>query len=254
MSMISVLVVDDELPARKRVLKLLEDFDDFKVIGESGNAGDAIAKIEKLEPDLVFLDIQMPDMDGFSVISKINLQRPPHIIFATAFDQYALQAFEVCAVDYLLKPFDKERFENALSRAKEHIQLKRTEKFSHKLMDLVKVYQQDQTNLIEVFTIKGKNRDVYVGVEEVSYIEASGNYVTLHTEEAKHLYRITMSELEEQLPKDQFIRIHRSLIVNKRYVKSVRYRAKGEYDFRLKNKINLISGRAYQESIADFLD
>lgn len=250
---ITVLVVDDEIPARKRVLKLLESHDDFKVLGESNNAKDAIAKIEKFEPELVFLDIQMPDMDGFSVVSRISLDNPPHIIFATAYDQYALKAFDVCAVDYLLKPFDKERFDQALQRAKEHIKLRQTEKFSQKLLDLVKVYQKDQTVFLEVFTVKYKNRDHYVGVEEVLYIEAAGNYVTLHLEGAKHLYRITMSELEEQLPPKDFLRIHRSIIVNKRYVKSTRYLSKNEYAFKLKNDIKLVSGRAYRQKIDDFL-
>lgn len=250
---ITVLVVDDEIPARKRVLKLLEGHDDFRVIGESNNATDAIAKIEKLEPELVFLDIQMPDMDGFSVVSRISLAHPPHIIFATAYDQYALKAFDVCAVDYLLKPFDKERFDAALKRAKEHIQLRQTDKFSRKLLDLVKVYQKDQTVFLEVFNVKHKNRDLFIAVEEVYYLEAAGNYVALHIENGKHLYRITMNDLEEQLPPKDLLRIHRSLIVNKRYVKDVRYLAKNEYAFQLKNGVRLVSGRAYREKIDDFL-
>lgn len=250
---ITVLVVDDEIPARKRVLKLLESHDDFKVIGESNNATDAIAKIEKLEPELVFLDIQMPDMDGFSVVSRMNLANPPHIIFATAYDQYALKAFDICAVDYLLKPFDKERFDQSLQRAREHIKLRQTEKFSQKLLDLVKIYQKDQAVFLEVFTVKYKNRDHYVGIEEVLYVEAAGNYVTLYLEGIKHLYRITMNDLEQQLPPREFLRIHRSIIVNKRYVKSTRYLSKNEYAFKLKNDIKLVSGRAYREKIDDFL-
>lgn len=251
--MITVLIVDDELPARKRVVKLLENHEDIRIIGECNNAKDAIQEIERMAPDLVFLDIQMPDMDGFSVVSRVRMEMPPHFIFATAYDQYALKAFDVCAVDYLLKPFDRERFDAALTRGRDQIKLRHTKDFNKKLVDLVKLYQRDQTSFLEIFTVKYKGRDKFIAVEEVYYVEASGNYVTLHLEEEKHLYRITMNELEQQLSPRSFIRVHRSLIINKRYIKSTKYLSKNEYSFTLKNGKKLISGRVYKEKIDEFL-
>lgn len=248
---IRTLLVDDEYLARQRVLKLLENHHDITVVGEARNAGEAINLIEKMEPDLVFLDIQMPDQTGFDVVRR--LMNPPYIIFATAYDQYALKAFDVHALDYLLKPFDEERFAQALDQARQQLGLKRSAGFQEKLTNLLREYQAEPGKYRTQFEIKERGRLHTVSTFEVVFVEAEGNYVALHTEKEKYLYRITMSALEAELNPTEFLRVHRSLFINRRFVAECRYLNNNEYQFRLKNGVKLISGRSYRDQIQAYL-
>lgn len=249
--MIRTLIVDDEYLARQRVVKLLETHDDVTIVGEARNAGEAVEMIQKLEPDLVFLDIQMPDQTGFDVVKK--LKKPPYIIFATAYDQYALKAFDVHALDYLLKPFDEERFAEALTQARKQLDLKKNAGFHDKLMGLLREYNTEPGQFRGQFEIKDRGRLYTVATHDITYIEAEGNYVALHTEKEKHLYRITMSALEEELNPAEFLRIHRSLLLNRHFVAECRYLNNNEYQFRLKTGEKLLSGRSYRQAIQDYL-
>ncbi|MEO1050405.1 MAG: LytTR family DNA-binding domain-containing protein [Bacteroidota bacterium] len=250
---IKAVVVDDEILARKRIMTLLENHDDVKVIGQCRNGTEAVETIRQKEPDLVFLDIQMPDIDGFEVISKLKMSSLPHFIFATAFDHFALKAFEVHALDYLLKPFDGERFEEALQLAKEQIQLRQESVFNQKLVQMIKSHQRNDDSYLSSFVIKDRGREFDIECEDIFYLEANGNYVVLRTDKVKHLYRSTMNTLEEQLNPEDFIRVHRSFILNKRYIKGCRYMNNNEYKFSIKNGANVLSGRAYKEAIIEYL-
>lgn len=250
---IRTVVIDDEPLARSRIVNRLSEQEEIVIIGECRNGKEAISFITKKRPDLIFLDIQMPDMDGFAVLGKLKLDYDPFIIFATAYDQYALKAFEVHAIDYLLKPFDNERFNEALSRAKEQIKLKKTAGFNHKLMSLMREFQQAENEFLSAFEIKKNGRQIKVFTEDIIWIEADGNYLNLNTERGSYLYRATMNAIESELNPQQFLRIHRSFIVNRRFIAEVNYLNTNEYRFKLKNGNELVSGRSYKGKIGEYL-
>ena len=251
--MIRALIVDDEFLARKKIMTLLEGHNDVHVIGECRNGAEAIEMIKLKEPDLVFLDIQMPDIDGFGVLSRLEGNKIPHVIFATAFDTYAIKAFEAHALDYLLKPFDEERFNQSLSKAKSHLKLKKDANLSQQLLSIIKTHQALETNFINSLQIKEKGVEITIFLDDVFALEAEGNYISLLTEDRKHLYRSTMNSLEEGLNPEHFLRIHRSFILNKRYIQKCVYTNNNEYKFHMKNSKVFISGRAYKENIIPYI-
>ena len=250
---IKAVIVDDEFLARQRILKLLEDDNEVEIIAECKNGEEAVETINSKEPDLVFLDIQMPDLDGFAVLSQLHTKNNPHIIFATAFDQYAVDAFKVHAVDYLLKPFDEDRFNESLVQAKEHLKLKEQSKFNEKLLGLMREFQQTDDEFLTTFEIKDRGRMLHVPSVDIHYLEANGNYITLHTADGNWLYRATMNAVESELNPKEFLRIHRSLILNKRYIRKYQYISNNEYKFQLKDRTSLISSRSYKEKIAHYI-
>ena len=241
---IKVLIVDDEPLARKRITDLLKNEADIEVIGEASNGIEAVAAMEEKDPDLVFLDVQMPEMDGFSVIKTVNIDNMPHVIFVTAFDQYALDAFEVHALDYLLKPFDKRRFKKALERAVEYIGLKNNNEFNEHLNALI---EKTGTKYVDRLIVKTGGRFSFLKTEEIEWIESSGNYLTLHAGNENHVIRSTMSNMEQKLDPDKFIRIHRQTIVNIDCIKGFQHFFKGEYIVFLKNGVQLTLGQVYRE-------
>ena len=245
------VIVDDEYLARQRLLKLLEPYDEIIIVGECRNGGEALDIIPLKEPDLVFLDIQMPDMDGFTVLSKLQLT--PHVIFTTAYDSYALKAFEINAVDYLLKPFDDERLKNAIDRIVELKKRKEASNLEDKIKRLLTSYKVDDSKYNNEFTIKVKGRDLSIYGDDIMYFNSDGNYVQLVTDKKTHLYRTTLNSLSDSLDKKQFLRIHRSLILNKYYIKSCSYNGNNEYKFHLKNGEQLISSRSYKSLISEYL-
>ena len=251
---IRALIVDDERLARSRVQKLLETHDDIQVVGESRNGAEAIDAINTLKPDLIFLDVQMPDLDGFAVLAQADIAYAPFVIFATAFDRYALKAFDVHAVDYLLKPFDEERFDESLERARQQIKMRRTSEFNHRLLDLVRDYHGAPAGGDEVFEIKERSRFVNVAASDIFWVEADGNYVELHTKSSSHLYRTTMKTIADRLDPSRFLRIHRSFIVNVTHVKEVRYlNRNNEFEFRFRDGRSLTSARSYRDTILQFV-
>ena|SRR5689334_10988018 len=207
------LIADDEPLARARLQMLLADEPWIEVVGEASDAPSTVAAIEKFAPELVFLDIQMPGGSGFDVIQAIGVGRMPFVIFVTAFDRYALRAFEVHALDYLLKPFDRDRFREALTRARELIERRANGDLERRLLALVNDLKSGPQPL-ERFVIKSAGRVFFLRADDIEWIEAAGNYVKLHVGAETHIFRETMNALEARLNSSKFFRIHRSHIVN----------------------------------------
>ena len=233
---IRTLIVDDEPLARRNLRVLLEKDPQIEVLDECRNGREAIKAINNLAPDLIFLDIQMPEMDGFDVLAHVGPDQIQAIIFVTAFDQYALKAFDVHALDYLLKPFDDERFAQALERAKSQIAAREINKLSKRLFALLEERESERKESIEKqsdyltrLMIKASNRVVLVRVEEIDFIEADGNYAKLHVGRKAHLLREKMHDLEERLDPAKFVRIHRSIIVNLDRIKEMQPHFNGDY-------------------------
>jgi two-component system, LytTR family, response regulator len=251
-----ILIVDDEPLARERIREMLKADTDIESIGEASNGADAIKKIRKTQPDIVFLDIQMPDMDGFQVLSLLEpelLAKIPAIIFATAFDQHALRAFEFHALDYLLKPFDRERFADTLNRARMQIA-------SHangtgtdpRIVDLI-AKMASERDYLEWLTIKKDERILLLKVADIQWIEAQGNYAKLKFKDNSQMLRETMDNLESQLDPRTFVRIHRSTIVNINQVKELQVWARGEYRVVTHAGKTFTLSRGYRGRFDDFL-
>jgi two-component system LytT family response regulator len=230
---IRTLIVDDEPVARAGIRRLLEDDADVHVIGEAGNGRAAVRAILTLAPDLVFLDIQMPEIDGFQVLEQVGLARTPTLVFVTAFDRFALRAFEVQALDYLLKPFEDERFYAVLERAKQHVRQARDGNLAARLAALLAAYEAqahrqaspaaaETSSLLARILVKQGDRVFFLPVEEIDWIEAADYYARIHAGNVAHLVRQTMSALESQLDPAHFVRVHRSAIVNADRVKEIR--------------------------------
>lgn len=251
---VKAVIVDDEFLARQRIIKLLESHEDVQVVGEAKNADQALEVIHAREPDLIFLDIQMPGQNGFYVLKKLKLAKAPVIIFTTAYDQYALDAFQVNALDYLLKPFEQARFDESLARAKSQFKLERSSAFNDRVQNLMDSLQQDESGLLKTIKIKDKGRESFIKVDDLQFIESAGNYVVLHTTEQQHVYRATMSEMETSLDKEEFLRIHRSFLINRRFIKSHRYLAGNEFSFTMKNGKILRSAKSQKPLITQFMD
>jgi len=222
---IKAIIVDDEPPARLNLRALLKAVPDIDLVKECGNGREAVACIRAIEPDLVFLDVQMPEMDGFEVLEQLSGQPLPVIIFVTAYDQYALKAFEVSALDYLLKPFDDARFHKALTQARRQIEQQDASDLGRKLMALMGSREiradASPSRYLTRLMVKTAGRVIFIRTEEIDWIEAYDNYVRLHVGGKSHLLRQTMNELEAALNPEQFARIHRSTIVNLDRVKEL---------------------------------
>jgi two-component system LytT family response regulator len=245
-----VLIVDDEPLARDRVRKLLEDEPRVELIGECPDGASAVQAIRQLTPDLVFLDVQMPELDGFGVLAEVGGETMPAVIFVTAHDQFALRAFEVHALDYLLKPFDKERFMTALRRALDHIQSRNSGNLSQQITALLAdVRPESRPRQIERLAVKSSGRVIFVKVEDIDWIEAADNYVSLHVGPEEHLHRETMASLEGQLPQNKFMRISRSTIVNVDRIKELQPMFHGEYAVILRNGKRLTLSRSYRDKL-----
>ena len=246
---IDTLIVDDEILARKKLCVLLEKDPDFRIVGECPTAGDAIRALRELRPALMFLDIQMPDEDGFSVINAIGPDARPRIIFTTAYDNYAIQAFDAEAVDYLLKPFDEERFARAAKRAKSEILAEWSQRQDRDDADT----QPGSTQVPERFVVKSEGRILFFTTDEIDWIEAASNYVKLYSGGKGHLIRHTMNEMERKLDPRQFLRIHRSIIVNVKKIRGVQPCNSGEFIVTLITGKELPSSRGYRENLGSLL-
>ncbi|HMQ49408.1 MAG TPA: LytTR family DNA-binding domain-containing protein [Saprospiraceae bacterium] len=253
MKKIRTLVVDDEPLARARIVKLLEENEQIWLLGECKNGREALKSITTYKPDLVFLDIQMPDLNGFDVLSQPEIKQLPFIIFVTAYDQYALKAFDVHAVDYLLKPYDDDRFFQALDHACRQINLNKQASLHEKMVQLLDEHQAEEPINLYSLELKEKGRQVRLKIDDVLYFEADGNYLRLHTFEKCHLIRQTMQAIEEQVDPQQFLRIHRSLLVNTHFIENILYEGNNQFLICLKNGIRLSSGRSYREPIQQYL-
>lgn len=229
------LVVDDEDLARRNLTVLLRRDRDIQSIGECSSGADAIEEIRKSKPDLVFLDVQMPECDGFDVLELLGSDLPAAIIFVTAYDEYALRAFEAGALDYLLKPFDDARFARALSRAKE------------KLAYYLPAQRREQQRLV----VRSQGQVLFLNVADIDWIEAAGYYACVHVGGDTHILRRTLAELQQDLGEGKFIRIHRSIIVNLDRVRGLALQAGGEYEVVLGSKERLRLSRRYRKLLQD---
>lgn len=245
-----VLIADDEPLGRARLRMLLSEETWIDIIAECPDAPSTIAAIEKLRPELVFLDIQMPGGSGFDVIHAIGPARMPFVIFVTAFDRYALRAFDVHALDYLLKPFDRDRFREALTRARQLIERHSNGDLERRLLALVNDLKPDPQPL-ERFVIKSGGRVFFLRAEDIEWIEAAGNYVKLHVGAETHVFRETMNSLEARLNPRTFFRIHRSHIVNIERVRELQPWFNGEYVVFLTSGARLTLSRGYREKLQD---
>jgi two-component system LytT family response regulator len=249
---IRTLVVDDEPIARERILSLLQQEGDVEVIGECSDGVQAVSAIQQQSPDLVFLDVQMPGTDGFGVIQNIGADRMPTVVFVTAYDEYALKAFEVHALDYLLKPFGKDRFQETLKHAREHLERRRAGDLGRRLLALVHDLKPEQQRL-DRLVVKSGGRVFFLRTDEIDWIEAAGNYVRLHLGEESHLFRETMNGMEGRLDSRRFVRIHRSRIVNTERIKELQPWFNGEYVVILRNGTRLTLSRGYREKLQEQL-
>ncbi|MFT3883973.1 MAG: LytTR family DNA-binding domain-containing protein [Flavobacteriales bacterium] len=253
MKRIRTIIVDDEPDARERLLELVGEDPQLEAVCECRNGHEAVQAIQKHKPDLVLLDVQMPEMNGFEVVQRIGPALMPVTIFTTAYDGYALKAFEVNAVDYLLKPYDTERFHRSVAKAKKMLAMSTNNRLTGRLMDLIRRHMHEQNEYTELFRIKDKGREHLVPADDVLYLKAEGNYLKLVTQERGFLYRLTMNAMEAELDPLRFLRIHRSYLVNRSHVRTARYAGNNEFTFIMANDHRIVSGRSYREHIAQAL-
>ncbi len=243
-----VLIVDDEPPARDLIREVVEQQADIQIVGEAGDGAQAAQAIVALRPDIVFLDVRMPELDGFGVLAALPEGALPLVIFVTAFDSYALRAFDVHAVDYVLKPFDRERLTEALSHAREHARLARRDDRERRVLQLLADVGPGRRPLERVLVRSGA-RFEFVRTADVDWFEAAGNYVSLHVGTRAPLLRSTLGSVEAQLDPERFRRIHRSVIVNLDRIKEIRPLPSGEHAVVLRDGTELRLSRGYRENV-----
>jgi two-component system, LytTR family, response regulator len=269
-SKIRTLVVDDEEMARERVLSFLRDEPDVEVVGQCTDGAEAVRAIQQHGPDLVFLDVQMPGLDGFGVIEAIGADRMPNVVFVTAYDEYALRAFEVHALDYLLKPFGRDRFRETLRHARTALDHRRASDLGRRLMALVGEREPAMTSAagrsatpsagpgmrsanLDRLVVKSGGRVFFLRTEDIDWIEAAGNYVRLHMGGESHLFRETMNNIEARLDSARFVRVHRSRIVNTDRIKELQPGISGEYVVLLHTGARLPLSRGYRDKLQEQL-
>jgi len=245
---IRAVIVDDEPLAREGLRILLARDPEISAIHEAKDGREAVTAIGRARPNLVFLDVQMPEMDGFSVVREVGADKMPAVVFVTAYDRYAIQAFEINAVDYLLKPVTEERFTQALARAKTRLQARPEEEASRQIISLLETIASPHRSLKRL-SVRAAGKTLFVDVEDIEWIEAAENYVQLHAGRAAHLLHVTMNTLEKSLDRETFLRIHRSIIVNVRCIKELQPAMHGEYVVALRSGVRLQSGRTYHERL-----
>ena len=248
---IRTLIVDDEPLARDRIRALLAAEPDVEVIGECANGLEAIEAIEERQPDLVFLDVQMPQVDGFAVVEAVGAGRMPMTIFVTAYDQFAIRAFDAQALDYLLKPFPEERFRTALERARRAVGTRTAQQAVRQEIAALVTSLAGQRDRPERLIVRSGARIGFVEVSAIDWVQSEGNYLRLHTGNTSHLVRETLAGLEMRLDPKQFVRIHRSTIVNVRAVKQLESLFQGEYAVVLHDGTKLTSSKTYRRRLED---
>lgn len=251
-SNIQVVIVDDEPIARRGIRQHLAAYSDVEVVAECRHGREAVETIHAVQPDLVFLDIQMPEMSGFDVVRAIGVEAMPMVIFVTAYDAYALEAFEVYAFDYLLKPIDPERFQRTVERCLHHLRSKNWDTLQQRLsvmMQSMQAPQEVRSAFTERLVIKEGGRIFFVATARIQWVESAGNYVHVHTDGQKHLLRETMSGMEGKLNPKDFVRISRSAIVNTQFVKAFIPYLKGRFLVQFHDGRQLTTSRHYRANL-----
>jgi two-component system LytT family response regulator len=256
-SVVRTIIADDEQLARQKLRLLLDSELEVEVVAECHDGGQTLSAIRTCRPDLLLLDIQMPDLDGFQVLGEISPAEMPIVIFTSAYDQYAIRAFEAHALDYLLKPFDQERLHQAIERARSELRNAKGREITQRIVDLlsrVKTEKQAPPESDGRLVIKTKGRIVFLNLDEIDWIEASANYVRLNVSRESYLFRETISRISERLNPNHFIRIHRSVIVNVRKIKELIPVNSGEYIVVLKSGKELSCSRGYRANVQQMID
>ncbi len=246
--LLTVLLVDDEPLAREGLRLLLASDADIGEIHDAKNGYEAVAAIREKRPDLIFLDVQMPEMDGFGVVREIGAERMPPVVFVTAHDQYAIQAFEISAIDYLLKPVTAERFTRALARVKARLDSRSGDETNRQILSLLEA-MASPTRYLKRLAVRSAGKTILVDVDDIDWIEAAENYVQLHTSRGSQLLHVTMNTVEKSLDPAVFLRIHRSVIVNVSRIRELQPVMHGEYAITLSSGARLQSGRNYSERL-----
>ncbi|MGH7551922.1 MAG: LytR/AlgR family response regulator transcription factor [Longimicrobiales bacterium] len=249
---IRVLIVEDEPLARERIRTLLADEPDVHLLGETGDGRSAVEAIRARKPDLVFLDVNIPELNGFGVIEEIGAERMPAVVFVTAYDQFAVKAFDTHALDYILKPFDEERFQTALDRARDALRHRDAGVLDERLKDLLDEVRRP--HYVERLAVKAGGKILFLKTDDIDWIGAEGNYARLHSASRSHLLRETMSSLEEKLDPERFLRIHRSTIVNTDAIVELEPLFQGDYVVILRDGTRLTSSRGYRSNLQDFMN
>jgi two-component system, LytTR family, response regulator len=249
---IRALIADDELLARKFVRRLLKQDRDIEIVGECSNGKEAVALIQEQKPDLVFLDIQMPEMDGFAVLDALGVDQLPEIVFTTAYESYALRAFELHAVDYLLKPFDQVRFKAALKHARDRCSARHPDETRLQIGTLLESIKTEREHL-DRLVVKADGRITFLNTRDIEWIEADDKYVHLHTTKGKRMIRQTLSAMEAELDPKRFVRVHRSAIVNIERVQELQPLFNGEHSLLLDTGTKLTLSRTYKEKLFGLL-
>lgn len=254
MDNIRVLVVDDEQPARHRILELLERQPDVEIVGVGRDGYDSVRLINDQAPDLMFLDIEMPGMSGFEVLKAASPEVQPFTIFVTGYDQYALLAFEANAIDYLLKPFSDERFEAALRRGRSQIRNRALGELGKRFTDLMDHQPPAKGSpYLERLLLRVGGRVMFLNVTDIDWIEGAGVYVNLHAGSRTHLYRGTVGQLQERLDPRQFVRVHRSTLVNTSRIMELKQRTHGDYVVILNSGVEVSLSRGHRAEFENWL-
>lgn len=250
---IRALIVEDEPLARERLKMFLADERDVLVVGECADGRAAVSAIRSLGPDLVFLDIQLPELDGFGVVEEVGAERMPAVIFVTAYDQHAIRAFDVRALDYLLKPYKRERLRGAVERARAQIRRGESVKLREQLLSLLESVRQGPQH-VERLMIKSAGRVYFIRADEIDWVEAEGNYVRIHAGKETHFLRETLVGMEAKLDPNKFVRIHRSAIANVRSIKELRPLFSGDYVVILRDGERLTLSRSHKEKLLSLFE
>ncbi len=246
---IRTIVVDDEPLGRERIVSLLAGRPGVEVVAECGDGRSAIEAVRREAPHLMFLDVQMPERDGFAVMEAVGGERLPLVVFVTAYDVYALRAFEVRALDYLLKPFDQARFEQTLERVRTELAHFESDALARRVLAMANEFRSERPPSADRLVVKSGGRVSFLRTREIDWIEAAGNYLKLHVGSESHLIRQTMALMEEQLDPATFVRIHRSQIVNIDRIKEMHPLFNGEYEVVLRTGARLTLSRGYRDRL-----
>lgn len=249
---IRVLIVDDEPLARHGLREVLELENDIVIAGECGDGDEAVSLVQKIRPDVLFLDIQMPETSGFDVVTNIPKDALPLVVFVTAYDEFALKAFTANALDYILKPYDAERIQTSLRRIREMLRLKQRAEYSERIKAVLNSYQQ-KDQFLQRIPIRHGGKISLVNVRDVVWIEAAADYINIHTAKEKHLTRGSIGEIEQQLDPALFVRIHRSSIISIKHIRELQTNHHGDYTALMDNDVSLTVSRNYKDGLAHLI-
>ena len=248
------IIADDESPARQKLRIMLSSEPGVQILAECRDGDETIRALAEFKPDLLMLDIQMPDFDGFEILSRVSADAMPIVIFTTAYDRHAVRAFEAHALDYLLKPFDQERLHQAINRARAELLRANDQSATHRILDFLSESAERQSRSDRRLVVRAGGRIVFLSFDEIDWVEAAANYVKINAGRQSYLLRKGIGEMEERLGPSQFVRIHRSMIVNIKRIKELQPVNSGEYIVVLKDGKELSCSRGYRAGLQQLIE